>query len=448
LSYFHSVTLDREKCKGCTNCIKRCPTEAIRVRDGKAHILEERCIDCGECIRICPNQAKVAVTDRLDQRAGFPRNVALVAPSFLGQFGRDVDPERILHGLLCLGFDGVEEVARGADHVAAAIRRHCRQVPGPRPLLSSACPAVVRLTQVRFPSLVDHIIPLHTPMDAAATLARKAARDEMRLSNDQVGVWFITPCPAKMTAIRQPVGLVRSEVTGALSMTEVYGAILSVLSRSGGDRRRSKGSAAGIGWGRAGGENESIGEGALLAVDGIHNVIAVLEEVVRDRLRDVDYLELQACVGGCVGGPLAPENPFLARRNLHALTERLARSTPEPAVDLIGSSALEGRLTMREAIEPRPILQLDEDPAIAIAKAERLEQVVGQLPGLDCGSCGSPHCRSLAEDIVRDVAFETDCVFKLREQVHSLAKEMLELAQKLPPSMGHGQAGKGEGATC
>ena len=447
MSYFHSVTLDREKCKGCTNCIKRCPTEAIRVREGKAHILEERCIDCGECIRICPNQAKVAVTDRLGQRAEFRHNVVLVAPSFLGQFGRDVDPDRILQGFAPLGFDGVEEVALGAEHVAAAIRRHCRQFPAPRPLLSSACPAVVRLTQVRFPSLVDQIIPLHTPMDAAAVLARRAAHDRTGLSDDQIGVWFITPCPAKMTAIRQPVGLVRSEITGAFSMTDIYGAILPVLPRSGVQAGHRRASALGIGWGIAGGENESIGDGALLAVDGIHNVIAVLEEVVRDRLRDIDYLELQACVGGCVGGPLAPENPFLAKRNLHALTRRLARTSPESGEHRVSADVLEGRLTMREAVAPRPILQLDEDPAIAILKAEQLERVVQQLPGLDCGSCGSPHCRSLAEDIVRGVAFETDCVFKLREQVHSLAKEMLELAQKLPPSMGHGQAGKGEGGT-
>ena len=48
-TYFHSVRLDEEKCMGCTNCIKRCPTQAIRVRSGKAHIISERCIDCGTC---------------------------------------------------------------------------------------------------------------------------------------------------------------------------------------------------------------------------------------------------------------------------------------------------------------------------------------------------------------------------------------------------------------
>lgn len=63
--YFHSVRLMPDRCKGCVNCIKRCPTEAIRIRAGKAKITEARCIDCGECIRRCANRAKTAVTDSL-----------------------------------------------------------------------------------------------------------------------------------------------------------------------------------------------------------------------------------------------------------------------------------------------------------------------------------------------------------------------------------------------
>ena len=69
---YHSVRLDKTRCKGCTNCLKHCPTEAIRVRDGRAHIIDERCIDCGECIRICEYHAKVAVTDDLSAIHGFP----------------------------------------------------------------------------------------------------------------------------------------------------------------------------------------------------------------------------------------------------------------------------------------------------------------------------------------------------------------------------------------
>ena len=69
--YIQSVTLDKDLCKGCINCIKRCPTEAIRVRDGKAAIDAQRCIDCGECIRICPHHAKKAITDPISILEGF-----------------------------------------------------------------------------------------------------------------------------------------------------------------------------------------------------------------------------------------------------------------------------------------------------------------------------------------------------------------------------------------
>ena len=75
--YYHSVTLDKEKCTGCTSCLKRCPTEAIRVRDGKARIIRERCIDCGECIRVCPHHAKIALTDSLSDINRFRFSVAL-----------------------------------------------------------------------------------------------------------------------------------------------------------------------------------------------------------------------------------------------------------------------------------------------------------------------------------------------------------------------------------
>ena len=83
--FFHSVTLDRDLCRGCINCVKRCPTEAIRVRDGKAKILSDRCIDCGECIRICPYHAKKPIVDPLSVMDQYEYTVALPAPSLYGQ---------------------------------------------------------------------------------------------------------------------------------------------------------------------------------------------------------------------------------------------------------------------------------------------------------------------------------------------------------------------------
>ena len=161
--YFHSVTLDEDKCIGCTNCIKRCPTEAIRVKNGKARIINERCIDCGECIRICPQHAKNSITDPIEKIKDFKYKVALPAPSLLGQFEDVNEPGKILSALKVLGFDDVYEASRGADIVSHFTRETLKN-PKKLPLISSSCPAIVRLIQIRFPSLIDHIVAIESPM--------------------------------------------------------------------------------------------------------------------------------------------------------------------------------------------------------------------------------------------------------------------------------------------
>ena len=97
--YRHSVSLESEKCKGCTHCLRRCPTEAIRIRDGHAVINTERCIDCGECIRLCPHKAKKAIYDPLESINNFKYKIALPPPTLYGQFDNLDDVDCMLKGL-------------------------------------------------------------------------------------------------------------------------------------------------------------------------------------------------------------------------------------------------------------------------------------------------------------------------------------------------------------
>ena len=120
--FVHSVTLDKSICHGCTRCVKRCPTEAIRVHDGVAHILTERCIDCGECIRQCPHHAKKANYDSPELLKNYDLTIALPAPALYGQFNHLEDTDLVLNALKAYGFDRVFEVSAAAELVSDATR--------------------------------------------------------------------------------------------------------------------------------------------------------------------------------------------------------------------------------------------------------------------------------------------------------------------------------------
>ena len=433
--YYHSVTLDVDKCKGCTNCIKGCPTEAIRVRNGKAIIQENRCIDCGECIRVCPNNAKYASTDGLEKLREFKFKAALTAPAFYAQFKEGITKENIMNALIKIGFDEVYEVPLAAEEVSLAIREYLEKNKGVRPLISSACPAVLRLIQIRFPELIKNIIPIKPPTEVAAQRAKEVIIKTYGYKEEEIGVFFISPCPAKVAFTKQPIGMKKSYINGVLSMAGIYGEVLKNLDDGNFKSIFKSSCGIGINWGRSGGESLAIGIGNTLSVDGIHNCINVLEQIELDKLSDIDYIECQACLGGCIGGALTVENRFAATSKLRRISENTGFKTEIEAEDVINDFK-KGFYNFEEKISARPSMKLDEDIVKAIQKMDLLEKVLKELPGLDCGSCGCPNCRALAEDIVQGLASETDCVFKLREKVKKLASQMLDLSQKLPPTMG------------
>ncbi len=422
---FHSVRLEADKCRGCTNCLKRCPTEAIRVRGGRAHIIDERCIDCGECIRVCDYHAKVAVTDPLSSISQFKYRIALPAPSLYGQFNDLKGISQILNGLKQMGFDDAFEVARGADVVSRAIRERLKNPDLPRPVISSACPAIVRLIQVRFPDLLDHIVDVRQPMEVAAMIAKREFARSHGVDEKDVGCFFITPCPAKVTAIRSPIGHKKSAVDGAISVLEIYGLLSSQLRNAPVEIGIETASDLGVGWARSGGECNAVSPDNSMAVDGIENCIHVLEEIEDNRLRGLEFFEGAACTGGCVGGPLNFENNYVARSNVAHLASR----TPNPDLNVDSGMMTKYDLYNSEVIRPNAAMKLDDDLMEAMRKMDQIEKIYNDLPGYDCGSCGSPTCRTFAEDIVQGAATKMDCIHKMKEQLRVMAQQMVDLAQ-------------------
>lgn len=416
----HSVVLDLKKCRGCTTCIKNCPTEAIRVRSGKATILPNRCIDCGSCIRVCPHKAVKSVCDQFAALKDFKYTVAIPDPALYGQFQNLDDVDIVLNGLLALGFDDVFESSAASELLAGFARERIEGgAERTRPEISPACPAVVRLISIRFPQLINHIAPVITPSEFAAILARERAVQHTGLAPEEIGVFSIVPCSSLVTASHSPVGLPHPVLDGAFAIRDAYLALLDPMRDL--DPERLKPLAAsgirGVGWAYSGGESSTHFGERYVAVDGVDNVIRMLEDIEDGRLPELDFVELRACTQGCVGGCLNVENPFGAKMRL----KRLMQEMPVSRTRYVPGGEEQNILQITQKPEFLPSFQLDPNRLRAMEKMARIQELEGQLPGLRCGSCGAPSCRAFAEDVVMGRASVDDCIFKVRARMQNMA---------------------------
>jgi iron only hydrogenase large subunit-like protein len=423
--FYNSVWLKDELCMGCTNCIKRCPTQAIRVRNKKAVINKELCIDCGECIRICPHHAKEAIYDAPEILKRYKYTVALPAPALYGQFNHLDDINIVLTALKRMGFDDVYEVSAAAELISEISRKYVAEHKEKWPIISTACPTVVRLIQIRFPNLIEHLLPICAPVDMAASLARARAMVKTGLPSEDIGIVFISPCPAKVTAVRAPIGMDHSDIDGVLAIKDIYPILLPYMKQVADNTEElSNSGRIGIGWGSTGGEASSLLTDNYLAADGTENVIKVLEDLEDQKFDYLEFIELNACSGGCVGGVLTVENPYLAKVKLL----RLRKYLPVACNHLNNDSGDKAFWTGEVMYEP--VLQIGKDIKESIVNMSRVEELREKFPGLDCGSCGAPTCKALAEDIVRGEALESDCIHILRNHIHKIYNELSKLDKK------------------
>ena len=429
MAFFHALQINENVCEGCSHCMRVCPTEAIRVRDGKAHINEDRCIDCGNCFIACPHKAVFVKQDDFEEIFKYACRVALVPAVFLGQFKDDISVSRIYAILNEIGFQHVIETEITVPIYTEAKNKLERE-GNTKPLISSYCPAIVRLIQVKFPGLVDNIIPVKAPLDITAMyIRRKLVKDGW--PEDQIGVFYVTPCAAKIAAVKSPVGEEKSSVDGVINMDSLYNRVYKKIKEQGHDYKEVKLPIAQL-------TSDSIlnsltnGERRLsvsehsLSIDGMDNVIEFLEKVENEEVEDVDFLELRCCDQSCPGGILTYNNRFLTcermfnRARYVAGKERRGELTRANEVE-------EERAYLLDNVAVGPVearsISLDPDISKALEKMNKIKELERQLPQIDCGICGAPSCDALAEDIVCRGCKLSDCIFIQRNmEAHKTQK--------------------------
>jgi iron only hydrogenase large subunit-like protein len=319
----------------------------------------------------------------------------------------------VVQGLKAIGFDYVYDLSQTCQEVSIAIETFLSEYRGRSPIISSFCPAVVRLIQVKYPDLTELVAPIEVPREMAAREVKQRLTKVLDVDEKDIGVIYITTCPAKIVSIKQPAEKERSRIDGAVSIADVYGPLFSAVGKiEDGDIEPeiSESYRYGAGWSMLGEMTALIGSEQSISVSGLSDVTQILDDIETGRLRDVEFVEASSCLGGCIGGSLVVENLYVARNSIMNLLRKYG-SRIEVDRDKVIERYRKGYYSLEKELAPRPLRPLDPDLAKAIEKKKHKDSIYDSLPKIDCGCCGAPTCRAFAEDIVRGLASIEDCIY-------------------------------------
>lgn len=423
--YAHGFRLDDDTCDGCLACVRVCPTDAIRVKHGKASVQSALCIDCGSCLEACTRGAITATTHTLDEIGQFTFKVAVPSPVLFGQFPRQVHPEHIVKGLLATGFDAVWDYGVELRLGMLATVDYLERWQGARPLINTTCPVILRLAQVSYPRMCEQLVQMQPPRELAGRAIKRWYSQELGLPPEEIAAIYITACQARAVSILQPAEGGISSLDGFIGIAQIYNAVLAEA------RLAAQAGGANPGWSPV--RSSTMLSWALpdalydimkpyryMGVTGLANVIDVFDDVEKGKLKDIDFLECYACWGGCANGNLAVDNVYVSQAKLQSLSADLPEMDAETQREVERRHPTED-YTVQSPFLPRPI-ERGGDLRERVRRVQEVERVTGLLPGLNCGLCGAPSCGVLARDVAAGDAAVTDCVFLSKSRLEELRR--------------------------
>ena len=415
----HPIYTEKNECQDCCRCVRSCPVKAIKIENGSANIIPELCIACGKCTKVCPFNAKRVRTDvgrvkQLLKDGG--RVLVSLAPSYRTEFA-GVPPENLVAALKRLGFTGVSETALGAQEVSSAMAELLQQEPDRKIFISSACPVVVELLNKYHPEQAAWIADACSPAQAHARLLQKIYGDDTK-------VVFIGPCIGKKLEADQHPELLSQAISfnnlrewllsEGLDLTQIQPTpedhFVPAAAREGSLYPVDGGMIAGIK-----GNCPAI-DMDFMALSGIGNIVNALEGLQEAELSRPLFLELLACEGGCVNGPVGhhEQSTFLKRREIISNVAYDPVELPRPRQVDTGL--------------PRqgPPVQAKVFSTQEINEALRSIGKYSFEDELNCSGCGYNSCRDFAVALLEKKAEPSMCVSYMRKLANKTANALIQ----------------------
>lgn len=413
--YVHFST---QACTGCGKCLKVCPTQAIRIKDGKTLHLVDNCIGCGECIRVCPHSCILPETSSPNEikNADFP--VIFVAPVLYSQFA-ETSPGEVLLGLKSLGFKHTVDMSFYFEQFLDVSRRHLQRLKKaqyPHPVISTLCPVVLRLIAFKFPDLLPYLHPIHRPVSLMVKEAVSRIADKHAIDPKEISIFYLNPCPTKMEQEASSRFRLSPYTSRAIGVNQIYTRLKHAILKN-----KNVGKTfipdfdfeeppheERLLWGISGGETRSLENTKSLSISGLEDTMEYLEKMEMGLFSDREFIEFRTCHLGCVGGSLCVTDKYVAQNTIRTL---IKTGKPAASSALSGNNIFDSVITEDETVsQGLETIFSPKKKALTIEELTHIDKLLKTLPGYNCTACGAPNCATFAEDLIRGRAKPKDCL--------------------------------------
>jgi iron only hydrogenase large subunit-like protein len=405
----------KHECQDCHKCIRECPVKAIRVQDGFSQVMPGLCVMCGSCVQACPNHAIQVRRDFSVAQALITSGRKVIAsldPSFMAQFP-GVRPAQLIHAVRALGFFAVSETALGAELVSGTIATLMESQPA-QVWISSACPSVVDFIAMYHPECQSHVVSVMSPLFAHCRLLRSHYGAD-------IAIVSLGPCiskkkdadlhPELVDAVLTFDELVQWLSAQNIRLEEIAENEMDVFAPN----EAQEGTLYAIEGGMAPAASNSIANGLqFMSFSGLANVELALKDIPEWKPDHNIFLEMTACAGSCINGPMLTSKSSVARRRYDVI------QYVKPRGEAPRDTALD--ISWHYAVSPIPPKKYGELP---LREALRWVGQYSVEDELDCGGCGYQSCRDFARALLTGNAQQMMCATYTRKLAQKKANALL-----------------------